>query len=55
MTTSIETLHRDLVEMRKDLAFIKNVLAEDFELSKSAGMALEEARQTAESEYVDLE
>jgi hypothetical protein len=55
MTTSIETIHKDLVDLKKDVEYIKNMLNEDFELSAGAKKALEEARKTPESEYVDLE
>ena len=55
MATTIETIHQDLVELKKDVEFIKTALIEDFEISDSAKAALKEARKTPESEYVDLE
>ena len=55
MTTSIETVHQELVSIKKDVEFIKNVLSEDFELSDHAKKGLKEARETPESEYADLE
>ncbi|MFH1212244.1 MAG: hypothetical protein V1659_04955 [Candidatus Woesearchaeota archaeon] len=55
MVDSIEALHQDLCDIKKDLEFIKSVLGEDFELSDSAKDALRSARETPESEYVDLE
>lgn len=55
MVTSIETIHCELVEIKKDLDFIKVVLSEEFELSDSAKKALKEARETPESEYINLE
>lgn len=54
MATTVETIHKDLVELKKDVEYIKAVLSEDFELSEHAKNALREARKTAESEYVDL-
>lgn len=55
MDTSIEDLHEDIVGIKKDLEFIKNVLSENYELSDYAKKALHKARNTPESEYVDLE
>ena len=55
MATSIETIHQELIEIRKDVEFIKNILSEEYELSDYAKKALKEARETPESEYVDLE
>ena len=55
MTTTIETIHEELHELKKDISFIKNILSEEFELSDYAEKALKQARDTPESEYVDLE
>ena len=46
---------KELRDIKKDVKFIKNVLSEDFELSNQAKKALKEARETPESEYVDIE
>jgi hypothetical protein len=54
MTTSIEKIQQDISIIRKDLDYIKSVISEDFELSEHAKKALKEARDTPESEYVDL-
>jgi len=54
MTTTIETLHHDIMELKKDIEFIKNAISENFELSDYAKKALKEARKTPESEYVNL-
>lgn len=54
MATSIETIHKDLSYLKKDMEFIKNILSESVELSESARTALKKARQTPESKYVDL-
>jgi len=54
MATSIETIHEELVVIRKDLDYIKGILGEDFELSDYAKKALKEARNTPETEYIDL-
>jgi len=53
--TTIETVHKDLVDLKKDMDFIKHILAENYELSDGAKKDLKEARETPESEYVDLE
>ena len=42
-------------ELKKDVEYIKGILSEDFELSEHAKKALKEARETPESEYVDLQ
>ena len=55
MATTIETIHAELHEIKKDVSFIKNILSEEYELSAEAKKALKEARETPESEYVDLE
>jgi len=52
---TIESLHKELNHLRKDMEYIKTILSEDFELSEHAKKALKEARETPESEYVDLE
>ncbi len=49
-----ETLRQELAHIREDLDYIKSVLDEDFELSTHAKKALKEARNTPESEYVEL-
>jgi hypothetical protein len=55
MKATIETLHQDLDHLKKDVEYIKNILSEDLELSEYAKESLKEARETPESEYVDLE
>jgi len=54
MSTSIETIHQELVDIKKDMAFIKHVLSEDFELSEKAKKAIRIARKTPEKKYIDL-
>ncbi len=54
MTTTIETVHEDIIALRSDIEYIKSVLSEDFELSAHAKKALKEARETPEKDYVDL-
>ena len=54
MATSIKTIHEELVGIRKDLDYIKGILGEDFDISDYAKKALNEARNTPETEYIDL-
>jgi len=51
---TIETVHQEIMELKKDMDFIKDVLSEKFELNDYAKKALKDARETPESEYVDL-
>lgn len=55
MEATLETVHYDLMKLQKDVEYIKAVLREEFELSDYAKKELREARETPESEYVDLE
>ena len=54
MGTTIETLHEDILGLKKDIAFIRNVLTEDFELSEQAKKELKKARETPSSKYTNL-
>ena len=47
-------IEQDIAEIRKDIAFIKDALKEDFELSDEAEAALKKARATPKSKYVKL-
>ncbi len=55
MATTIETIHEEIHEIKKDVDFIKNILSEEYELSEYAEKELKEARETPESEYADVE
>jgi len=55
MVKSKDNIQQELVLIRKDLDYIKDILKEDFELSNEAKESLKEARETPESEYVELE
>ncbi|MFH0978584.1 MAG: hypothetical protein V1837_04750 [Candidatus Woesearchaeota archaeon] len=55
MATSIDSIHRDILELKKDVEVIKDILKEDFELSDTAKKRLAQARNTPESEYIALE
>lgn len=54
MVTTIETIHQDIIGLRKDIEYVKNILSEEFELSEHVKKALKEARETPENEYVNL-
>ncbi|MBS1267297.1 MAG: hypothetical protein MAG795_01269 [Candidatus Woesearchaeota archaeon] len=51
---SIENVQKEILSLRKDIDYIKSVISEDFELSSKAKKRLKHARQTPESEYIDL-
>lgn len=42
------------MDLEKDIDFIKEILIEKFELSDYAKKLLKEARNTLESEYIEL-
>lgn len=48
-------MHKDIEEIKKSLDFIRNILAEDYELSESAKKQLEIASKTPISKYIDYE
>jgi len=54
MATSIESIHDEIVDIKKDLNFIKYILSEKSELSAFAKKQLKEARETSEENYIDL-
>ena len=51
----MQHMHKDIEEIKKALDFIRNILAEDYELSESAKKQLEVASKTPISEYIDHE
>lgn len=51
----MQLLQQEIKHMHKDIEYIKHILQENFELSDYAKRALKEARETPESEYVELE
>ncbi len=52
---TIDTLHKELHEIRNDLALLKHILSEEYELSAWAKKELEKARSTPEADYVSQE
>lgn len=54
MTPDIEHMHEDIEELKRDVAVIKYILSQEGELTPEARRKLEEARETDDSEYVEL-
>ncbi|MFH1511304.1 MAG: hypothetical protein ABIF10_06440 [Candidatus Woesearchaeota archaeon] len=52
MATDVD-IRKDIEEIKKSLDYIKNILAEEYELSDAAKKKLEIARKTPISQYVD--
>jgi hypothetical protein len=55
MTITMDTLHKEIMELKKYIEFIKDTLKEEHDLSEHAKKELLIARETPESEYSDLE
>jgi len=52
METETKHIREDIEEIKKSLDFIKNILAEDYDLSESAKKQLKIASDTPASEYL---
>ena len=55
MDGDIETLHKDIIQLRREVELIRHILEEDYDLDEKARKALEKARKTPKSDYVDLD
>jgi len=55
MDATIEHLRKDIISLKRDVALIKHILEENYELSEEALDALSKARETSESDYIDLD
>lgn len=53
--TTLEHLHKDLKDLKRDMALVKHILSEEHELSEEAKKKLAKARKTSDSEYVSHE
>jgi len=53
MNQELKHLHEDIEQIKKNLDFIKNILAEDYKLSSSTKKQLKIAEKTPISEYID--
>lgn len=51
---TIEVSAKDILQIKKDIAFIKNQFTEETELTDWAKGELEKARKTPRSEYVSM-
>ncbi len=54
-TVSLEKIYNQVLNLQKDMNFVKKVIAEDFELSDEAKKELKEARATPIDEYTSQE
>ena len=54
MSVTMQSLHQEIEDLRKDVDMLKDILSENVELSDEAKSALKHARETPESEYKDL-
>lgn len=48
-------MHKDLEDLKRDMAIIKHILSEEGKLSDYAQKELQEARKTPDSEYIKHE
>ena len=55
MKPELKHMHEDIEEIKKNLDLIKNILAENYELSESTKRQLSIADETPISEYIDHE
>ena len=55
MESELKHMHEDIEEIKKSLDLIKNILAENYELSESTKKQLSIADETPISEYIDHE
>jgi hypothetical protein len=55
MEIDSNTIHKDITQIKRDLALIKNILSSEGKLTNWAKNALEKARAEDESKYTDLE
>ncbi len=50
----IEHMHKDIETLKRDVSIIKHILSEEGELTEEAEKRLLKARQTHDSEYLEL-
>ena len=55
MNQTVEHMHKDLEDLKRDMAIIKHILSEEGKLSDYAQKELQEARKTPDSEYIKQE
>jgi len=52
---TLETLYKEMKQMRSELHFLRHLLEEEYELSDEAIRKLEHARKTPRSAYISHE
>ena len=52
MSTTLKTIQKEMRQIRRDVAFLRHVVEEDYELSDETVRRLEAARKTPLYEYV---
>jgi hypothetical protein len=52
---NLQHVHREVLIIKRDLELIKNILAEEGQLTEEAKKKLAKARATHDSEYASLE
>ena len=53
--SEIKHIHEDLVQLRRDVALIKHIISEEYELTEEAKTKLLKARKTPRSQYIKLD
>lgn len=54
-TVTLETIHKEIVDLKGDMIFLKHAMEENFELSEWAKKELAESRKILDSELVSHE
>ncbi|PKP56473.1 MAG: hypothetical protein CVT89_06140 [Candidatus Altiarchaeales archaeon HGW-Altiarchaeales-2] len=54
-TVTLNMLHKNIMKLMDDMAYLKHLLDEEYELSDRAKKDLKEARKTPDSEYISQE
>ena len=55
MAITIEMIHKEMKKIQNDLHLLKNIVAEDYELSERTMQKLNSARKTPRSQYISHE
>jgi hypothetical protein len=54
-TVTLEQIHKDLVEIKKDIKYLKTIAAEDLELSDEVTKLIEDSRKRPIKEFISNE
>lgn len=52
MSVTLETIHKEIKEMKGDLHLMRHIMQEEYELSEETKKKLEFARKTPRSKYI---